>query len=79
MNKAICLLAASAQLLSGCSAFQPPIEGNQRVNEIDQAASLLERASFDNGKMHGGNQAAAISLIHRRSSRLVPHRPGATC
>lgn len=25
--------------------------------------------------MHGGNQPTDISLIHRRSSRLVPHHP----
>src|SRR5688572_8073196 len=35
----------------------------------------LERGSFPDGSMHGGSQPTDISLIHRRSSRLVPHHP----
>ena len=35
----------------------------------------LERGSFPDGSMHGGNQPTDISLIHRRCNGLVPHRP----
>ena len=37
--------------------------------------ACLERGSFHDGSMHGGSQPTDISLIHRRSSRLVPHHP----
>jgi len=37
--------------------------------------ACLERGSFLDGSMHGGSQPTDISLIHRRSSRLVSHHP----
>ena len=47
--------------------------------EGQRQPAQLERGSFHDGKMHCGNQPANISLIHRRSIRLVPHHPGAAC
>ena len=54
--------------------------GRILIRAIDSKApreqpALLERGSFPDGSMHGGNQPTNISLIHRRSSRLVPHHP----
>ncbi|SCC91747.1 conserved hypothetical protein [Thiomonas sp. X19] len=61
------------------SISAPLSKKTRRTDQSDslgfKSDSLLERGSFHDGSMHGGNQPTNISLIHRRSSRLVPHHP----
>src|SRR6266571_3808467 len=58
--------------------MEEPSRGLSTEGPSEQPARL-ERGSFHDGSMHGGNQPTDISLIHRGSSRLVSHHPMPPC